>query len=127
MKRSASVDEKIGARMRERRTKLGITIEQFAVELDETISQVERWELGLARVGADKLLKISKLMDVSPVSLFPTYRTDGHSDLLSDEAPVETHQLIETFASIRNPTLRKAVIDLVEGMAKSTVYSGSRH
>ena len=136
MKYSTPVDKQVGARLRSRRVELGFPIEQFAAALDAPISQVEQWELGLMRMGAEKLLASSKLLDVSPDFFFSVDRSGKLEGWMPDRPrlgqtvvapPSETERLFQAFASIKSPDVRRMVLDLLEGMAQRENHPDPLH
>ncbi len=52
----------IGARIRQRRTELGLTQLQLARQLNLSYQQVQKYETGLNRISAGRLLQISSLL-----------------------------------------------------------------
>lgn len=69
MRNSLMIDGHVGARLRLRRTLLGIALEDFARRLNLSYQKVQNFENGIDRVSASKLAEISYLLDV-PVSYF---------------------------------------------------------
>jgi transcriptional regulator with XRE-family HTH domain len=69
--------------MRERRIVLGLTLQRVADELGTTHQQVQRYERGLHRVAAGRLLAIARALGVEPGHFFaglgaaPTGRPAG--------------------------------------------------
>jgi transcriptional regulator with XRE-family HTH domain len=136
MKYSTPIDKQIGARLRSRRVELGLPIEQFALALDAPISQVEQWELGLMRMGAEKLLASSKLLDVGPDFFFSVDRSGKLQGGIPDRPrlgqtvvapPPEAETLLQAFASIKSPAVRRMVLDLLEGMAQRENHPDPLH
>jgi transcriptional regulator with XRE-family HTH domain len=67
---SSSVDEYIGARIRERRLELNMTQTELGEKLGVTFQQVQKYEKGRNRVSAARLFEICELLEVSPASMF---------------------------------------------------------
>src|SRR3954453_21104466 len=63
------VDVHVGARVRLRRTLLGMSQEKLGEALDLTFQQVQKYERGANRVGASRLYHLSQVLDV-PVAYF---------------------------------------------------------
>ena len=63
------VDSHVGARMRLRRTLLGISQEQLAAALGLTFQQVQKYERGTNRVSASRLFQLAHVLDV-PIMWF---------------------------------------------------------
>ncbi len=63
------VDIHVGARMRQRRTLLGMTQTTLADALGISFQQVQKYENGTNRIGASRLFDLSRVLDV-PVEYF---------------------------------------------------------
>src|ERR1700686_1182510 len=62
-------DVHVGARVRLRRTLLGMSQEKLGDAIGLTFQQVQKYERGANRVGASRLFDLSRVLDV-PVSFF---------------------------------------------------------
>jgi len=67
--RPRPVDAHVGARVRLRRTMLGMSQEKLAQALGLTFQQVQKYERGTNRVGSSRLYELSKILDV-PIQYF---------------------------------------------------------
>jgi transcriptional regulator with XRE-family HTH domain len=63
------IDEFIGARLRQRRRALRISMLDLSVSVGVTFQQIQKYELGTNRVSAAMLFKISKVLE-TPVAWF---------------------------------------------------------
>ena len=63
------VDIHVGARVRLRRTLLGMSQEKLGKALGLTFQQVQKYERGANRIGSSRLFQLSRILDV-PVSFF---------------------------------------------------------
>src|SRR5258708_23125221 len=63
------VDVHVGARVRLRRTLLGMSQEKLGEALGLTFQQVQKYERGTNRIGASRLFDLSRVLEV-PVSFF---------------------------------------------------------
>ncbi len=132
--RPRPVDAHVGARIRLRRTMLGMSQEKLAEALGLTFQQVQKYEHGANRVGSSRLYELSKILDVPiqfffdemPADIAATARGGGgHSkkavlDYEPDTlAKRETLELVRAYYKIRHPKVRKKVFDLAKALAKS--------
>ena len=69
MARSHPVDVHVGARMRQRRTLLGMSQEKLGTAVGLTFQQIQKYERGSNRIGSSRLFEFSKVLDV-PVAYF---------------------------------------------------------
>ena len=67
--RPSPIDTHVGARIRLRRTLLGMSQERLGEALGLTFQQVQKYERGANRVGASRLFDLSRVLDV-PISFF---------------------------------------------------------
>lgn len=126
------VDVHVGARIRLRRTLLGMSQERLGDALGLTFQQVQKYERGTNRVGASRLWDLSRVLDV-PVSFFYEDMTEdvaGNSPRLisglAEEPDTveadpltkrETLELVRAYYRIQDPTVRKRVFDLAKALA----------
>jgi len=122
------IDKHVGSRVRMRRMMLSMSQEKLGGALGLTFQQVQKYEKGTNRIGASRLQQISHILQV-PVAFFfegaPTSHppTDGMG-----EAPSPTYvsdflatsdglALTKAFMEIKEPKLRRRIVDLVEEIA----------
>ena len=107
------IDSHVGARMRLRRTLLGLSQEQLAGMIGLTFQQVQKYERGANRVGASRLFDLSHALDV-PVSYFfddmpPEVAASSPAAVLtgtSTSAPVEV-----------DPACRRETLEIARELA----------
>lgn len=140
------IDAHVGARIRLRRTLLGLSQERLGEQLGLTFQQVQKYERGLNRVGASRLFDLSRVLDV-PIAFFfddmpegITARHGGNSTLPAggfadrqdafgtDEAlhRRETLELVRAYYRITDPAVRKRVFELVKSMGPAEERPGGR-
>ena len=130
------IDIHVGARVRLRRNQLGLTLMTLAKAVGVTYQQLQKYERGVNRIGASRLFNLSRVLDV-PISFFfedlspaaaggGKRRTRGLS-----EAPAavlepdslskpETVELIRAYYRVKDPGLRKRVLDLLKALGKAS-------
>jgi transcriptional regulator with XRE-family HTH domain len=128
--RSANaVDRRLGQRVRTRRLEIGMSQERLAEILGVTFQQVQKYEKGVNRIAASRLFAISSALDM-PIARFfeglsPVRRgaasagvAEDADDYLQDAlATPEGMQIMTLFASIKNPKVRRRVVDLVRALS----------
>lgn len=126
-KKPNPIDTHVGSRIRLRRNMLGLSQEKLGESLGITFQQIQKYEKGTNRVGASRLQAISSILGV-PVSFFfedapgevapggfaESQSTDFVVDFLGSS---EGLQLNRAFVKIRDPKVRRKVIDLVKALA----------
>jgi transcriptional regulator with XRE-family HTH domain len=120
------IDRHVGSRVRMRRMMLKMSQEKLGEALGLTFQQVQKYEKGTNRIGASRLQQIAQVLQV-PVSFFfegapsQAVSPDGAApspSFVSDFlASAEGLALTKAFMRIKNPKLRRRIVDLVEEMA----------
>ncbi len=135
--RPSPVDVHVGARIRLRRTLLGMSQERLGDALGLTFQQVQKYERGVNRVGASRLFDLSRILDV-PISFFYDNMPGGQQGgTLPGGAAVsgfaegqdayggtsdevmnkrETLELVRAYYRIADPTVRKRMFELIKSM-----------
>ena len=126
------IDKHVGSRVRMRRVLIGMSQERLGEALGLTFQQVQKYEKGTNRIGASRLQQISTILGV-PVSFFfegapsnelepngaPDSASSAHVvDFLST---IEGLQLNKAFVRIKDPKVRRRVVDLVAALSGTEV------
>src|SRR5579863_7523643 len=118
------IDKHVGARLRMRRVLVGMSQEKLGDALNITFQQIQKYEKGANRIGASRLQELARILQVPPSFFFdgaPSGQTPGSGfaepdagayvvDFLSTS---EGLQLNRAFALIRDPLVRRRILDLV--------------
>jgi transcriptional regulator with XRE-family HTH domain len=122
------IDKHVGSRVRMRRMMLSMSQEKLGGALGLTFQQVQKYEKGTNRIGASRLQQISHILQV-PVAFFfegaPTFHppADGMAEAPSPSyvsdflATSDGLALTKAFMEIKEPKLRRRIVDLVEEIA----------
>lgn len=129
------IDVHVGARLRLRRTLLGLSQETLATALGLTFQQIQKYERGSNRIGASRLFDLARALDV-PVEYFyeemsPDVMAASPRHMAKAvEEPVplqidpmsrrETLDLVRTYYKIGDPNVRKRVYELARALALHT-------
>ncbi len=124
------IDIYVGSRVKLRRMILGMSQETLGKSLGLTFQQIQKYEKGVNRIGASRMFELSELLDV-PVQFFydgfggrskaargfaEDHPGEGVMDLVNSPEGV---QLCRYFSEIRDPEVRKRVLDLVKSIAET--------
>ena len=142
------VDVHVGARVRLRRTLLGMSQEKLGQAIGLTFQQVQKYERGTNRIGASRLHELARVLDVPVAFFFEDMTRGGAADAagvdgeakglrgLSEAAeafygdePImrrETLELVRAYLRIADPQLRRRVFELAKAIANSYSASGPR-
>ena len=128
------VDVHVGARVRMRRTLLGMTQTNLGEAIGLTFQQVQKYERGANRIGSSRLFDLARVLDV-PVEFFfedmpaevvgssPGRRPRGAQEAPSYEldpmAKRETLEFVRAYYKISNPQVRKRLFEMVKVIGAS--------
>ena len=130
------IDVHVGARIRLRRTLLGISQSTLAETIGLTFQQVQKYEKGTNRVSSSRLVDLANALDVSvpyffeemsatvqgqtPAMLMDVKNLPRPSDEKDPMAKRETLELVRAYYKIQDPAVRKRVFELTKVIAKSS-------
>ncbi len=121
-------DKHVGARVRMRRLMLHMSQEKLGDALGITFQQIQKYEKGANRISASRLQQMSNILEV-PIPFFfdglPAYSekapkasdTPSTAYLFDFVATSDGLALIKAFVQIRQPKLRRYIVQLVEAIA----------
>ncbi len=119
-------DKHVGSRVRMRRMMLSMSQEKLGDALGLTFQQVQKYEKGTNRIGASRLQQIAHILQV-PVSFFfdggPNQSGDAPGDAPSPAyvadflSTADGLTLTRAFMRIKDPKLRRRIVDLVQQIA----------
>ncbi len=131
-KKPNPIDVHVGARVRLRRTLLGMSQVKLAEAIGLTFQQVQKYESGANRIASSRLYGLSRVLDV-PVAFFfedmpdtvaassPAQRRGMAEEPVSYEldpmAKRETLELVRAYYKIGDPTVRKRLFELTKALA----------
>jgi transcriptional regulator with XRE-family HTH domain len=122
------IDKHVGARVRMRRVLIGMSQEKLGEALGITFQQIQKYEKGTNRMGASRLQQAARIMGV-PVNFFfegnqgdgamvPGFTEPSNPGYSVDAVMTpDDSQLIKAFSKIKDPKVRRRIIELVEAMA----------
>ena len=125
------VDVSVGQRLRQRRLMMGFSQDMIAKSTGLTFQQIQKYEQGVNRVSASRLLQFCQLLNVEPNYFFEsaTDKPRATTRRLSEEQDVfgggdtvrtrETAELIRIFNTIENPKTRKNFLKIIRDMAET--------
>ena len=124
------VDVHVGSRVRVRRMLLGMSQEKLGERMGLTFQQIQKYEKGANRIGASRLFDLSNILEV-PVQFFfeeaPVesggFAAPGMAEPRPEEGVLgflnsrEGLELNRAFVQIRDPKVRRKLIDLVRSLS----------
>ncbi len=133
------VDVHVGARLRQRRTLLGMSQTTLGDAIGVSFQQMQRYERGANRIGASRLFDLARVLDV-PVEYFfddvpaevsassPATEKRGRAKKppsydLDPMATRETMELVRGYYKIRDPQIRKRLYEVTKALGPATSRS----
>jgi transcriptional regulator with XRE-family HTH domain len=121
------IDKHVGSRVRMRRMMIGMSQEKLGEKLGITFQQIQKYEKGTNRVGASRLQQIATSLSVPPSFFFEgapipdgtngTFSEPSSPAYVSDFlATSDGLSLTKAFMKIKDPKVRRRIVDLVESM-----------
>lgn len=130
-KQANPIDAQVGNRVRLRRMLIGMSQERLGELLGLTFQQVQKYEKGVNRIGAGRLFEVSRILGV-PIDYFyegvnGQHAPGAHGHATNHQAtpPImefvssgEGLQLSLAFMRIKDPKVRRRMLDLVKSLAE---------
>ena len=121
------IDVHVGARLRLRRTLLGLSQEKLGEAVGITFQQLQKYERGSNRISASRLFNLSQVLEVPVSFFFDDMPVAGHQPAPATAQPSETEEfdsmarretleLVRAYYRIADPSVRKRTFDLVKAL-----------
>lgn len=126
-KSTGSIDKEVGSRVRMRRMSIGMSQEKLGDMLGLTFQQVQKYEKGMNRISVARLIEITKILGVDVHFFLDGVTSTKSASGFAEETPPtyvadmmstpEGLQLVRNFTGIKNPKVRKSIVQLVASLA----------
>ncbi len=125
------VDVHVGARLRQRRTLLGMTQPNLGDALGLTFQQVQKYERGTNRISASRLFALSRVLDVTVEYFFDDMPAEvaasspAQGGGMAKKPPSyepnpmakrETLELVRAYYKISDPQVRKRLFEMTKAL-----------
>ncbi len=134
------VDVHVGARLRVRRTLLGMSQTTLSEAIGLSFQQVQKYERGATRISASQMFALSRVLDV-PIQHFfddmptevaarsPAKKKRGKAEKLPSYEPDpmvkrETLELVRAYYKISNPQVRKRLFEMTKALGAGAGEDG---
>ena len=119
-KRSRTLDVEIGQAVRLNRKNAKVSLKALADRLGIAHQQVQKYETGVNRIAAGRLMEISEILGVPVANFFQGGQVGEIVDTVTDtDSALQGRQLLLLFLRITNPDKRRTVLDFVRALAES--------
>jgi transcriptional regulator with XRE-family HTH domain len=131
------VDVHVGGRVKQRRKLLGLTQTNLGDAIGLTFQQVQKYERGANRIGASRLLALTKALDVPIIYFFedmppeiaaisPATKRRGKAeklpmDELDPMVKRETLELVRAYYKIEDAEIRRQVYEMIKALKPAGV------
>lgn len=130
-KKPGEMDAYIGSRLRQWRRTMDVDANTLAARVGITYQQLQKYEKGMNRISATRLFAIARELNV-PVSYFFQDLGTGEtseapaSDALSQDYRAQLAngsgtEALKHYVAIKDPDVRKAVLNLLRTLASDTI------
>ncbi len=126
------IDVHVGSRVRLRRMFIGMSQERLGEQMRLTFQQIQKYEKGTNRIGASRLFQLAEVLNVPVGFFFEGLETPASAaqaggfaepnsetyvmDFLDSREGVELNR---AFVRIKDPKVRKSIVDMVRAMAEA--------
>lgn len=119
-KRSRMLDAEVGQSIRLHRKNAKMTLQGLADRLGIAYQQVQKYETGVNRVGAGRLMEIAEILDVPVASFFEGTQVDAAAtaNASDPETALQGRQLMASFARIKDPQKRRSALSFVRSLSE---------
>ena len=131
------IDKHVGERIRYRRILLGLSQQRLAQDIGLTFQQIQKYEKGVNRISASRLLEIAMVLGV-PINFFFAEMTDNAGDgaaashappgpdvpptdmeRFGDGSGRETLELVRAYYGVKDRTTRKRLLSMMRAIGES--------
>jgi transcriptional regulator with XRE-family HTH domain len=129
-KRPNSMDAHVGSRVRLRRMMMGMSQEKLGEQMGLTFQQIQKYERGINRVSASRLYELARVLGVAVQFFFEEVQlgqdavvqpgfaeSQAESTIIEFLGSRDGLELNRAFVRIRDPRVRRSIVDLVRALA----------
>lgn len=124
-KRSRLLDAEVGQSIRLHRKNAKMTLQGLADRLGIAYQQVQKYETGVNRVGAGRLMEIAEILNIPVASFFETPRgrveeaAAAAGTAPDPELTLQGRQLLVSFLRIKDPQKRRAALAYIRSLSEA--------
>ena len=121
-KRSRILDAEVGQSIRLHRKSARMTLQELADKLGIAYQQVQKYETGVNRVGAGRLMEIAEILDIPVAHFFDKTQEQVEEAAISAETATDPElalqgrQLLVSFLRIKDAQKRRAVLAYIRSL-----------
>lgn len=130
---ASQIDAHVGQRLRVRRSLLGLSQEKVAEAVGLTFQQLQKYERGMNRISAGRLMQFSVILDVPVAYFFENFRAtpqnkkvlhamadNDQDEFMSPDViqSKETLNLVRAYYRIEDENVRRSVYNFVKSVSE---------
>ena len=123
-----SIDEHVSTQLKQKRILLGLSQQEVARALGVSVQQIQKYEAGENRLSSSKLYQIAQSLQ-APIEYFFEGLGANQNSVFAEETEIfkfdnqdtperDIINLISSFKTIADSTVRKHILDLVKSLSK---------
>ena len=123
-KRSRVLDAEVGQSIRLHRKNAKMNLQGLADRLGIAYQQVQKYETGVNRVGAGRLMEIAEILNIPVANFFESPRGRVEEAAVAagsapdPETALQGRQLLVSFLRIKDPQKRRAALAYIRSLAE---------
>jgi len=117
-KRSRLLDAEVGQSIRLHRKNAKMTLQGLADRLGIAYQQVQKYETGVNRVGAGRLMEIAEILNIPVSNFFESTNNASGEEAGDAEAALQGRQLLVAFMRIKDPQKRKVALAYIRTLSE---------
>jgi transcriptional regulator with XRE-family HTH domain len=111
------LDAEVGQSIRLHRKNAKMTLQGLADRLGIAYQQVQKYETGVNRVGAGRLMEIAEILNIPVANFFEGVREDA-GNAPDPEVALQGRQLLVSFMRIKDPQKRRTALAYLRSLAE---------
>jgi transcriptional regulator with XRE-family HTH domain len=96
---SGDVDKRVGQRLRQLRMQIGLSQQEIALTLGVSFQQIQKYEKGVNRVSAARLIELADLLHTTPHDLLG-YDASAFDKSSHNSFNTEAYKLVQAFMEL---------------------------
>jgi transcriptional regulator with XRE-family HTH domain len=116
-KRSRLLDAEVGQSIRLHRKNAKMTLQGLADRLGIAYQQVQKYETGVNRVGAGRLMEIAEILNIPVANFFEGSRGEA-ANAPDPEVALQGRQLLVSFMRIKDPQKRRTALAYLRSLSE---------
>lgn len=110
-----AINKAVGVNVKTKRTSKGLTRKELAKQINISFQQLQKYEEGIDRMSAGRLVAIADALNIRVGVLFETLQDEVTQETASDR---QVTSIAKHFPGIADPKVRAILVTLVRSLSK---------